>query len=135
MLFRSAVPRSRDKVDSGIAVAGRTVADPRLVDFGRRVAGAIGVTGVVNVQAKLDHAGEPALLEVNARFPGTMALTQAAGIDMPLLAVRAALGAELPDHLDFTEIAVVRHWTEQAVPVAEYGSVASATTPVAAAVR
>lgn len=125
----AAVPRRRDKVDSGIAVAGRTVADPVLEDFGRAVAAAIRVVGVVNVQAKLDAAGRPALLEVNARFPGTMALTQAAGIDMPLLAVAARRGQELPDRLGFREVAVVRHWCEIAVPVEEYAVVEAAPVP------
>ncbi|MHA3703291.1 ATP-grasp domain-containing protein [Jatrophihabitans sp. YIM 134969] len=119
----AAVPRRRDKVDSGIAVAGRTVADPGLEAFGRDVARVVGATGVVNVQAKLDRDGAPALLEVNARFPGTMSLTQAAGIDMPLLAVQARRGVDVPDHLAFREVAVVRHWTEVVVPVEEYGSV------------
>jgi carbamoyl-phosphate synthase large subunit len=116
----AAVPRRRDKIDSGIAVAGRTVADPALEQFGRAVASAIGVLGVVNVQAKLDCRGEPGLLEVNARFQGTMALTQAAGIDMPLLAVQARRGHALPAALPFREIGVVRHWTEITVPIDEY---------------
>ncbi len=119
----AAVPRRRDKIDSGIAVAGRTFADPELEAFGRAVAAAIGVIGVVNVQAKLDSAGRPALLEVNARFPGTMSLTQAAGIDMPLLAVQALRGFPLPARLSFREIAVVRHWTEITVPIEEYADV------------
>jgi carbamoyl-phosphate synthase large subunit len=116
----AAVPRRRDKIDSGIAVAGRTMADPALEDFGRAVASAIGVVGVVNVQAKLDREGQPSLLEVNARFPGTMSLTQAAGIDMPLLAVQARRGHQLPVSLPFREIGVVRHWTEVTVPIDEY---------------
>jgi len=116
----AAVPRRRDKIDSGIAVAGRTMADPALEAFGRGVAAAIGVVGVVNVQAKLDREGEPSLLEVNARFPGTMSLTQAAGIDMPLLAVQARRGRTLPDTMPFREIGVVRHWTEVTVPIEEY---------------
>jgi carbamoyl-phosphate synthase large subunit len=123
----AAVPRRRDKIDSGIAVAGRTLADPALEKFGRAVAAAIGVVGVVNVQAKLDSEGQPALLEVNARFPGTMALTQAAGIDMPLLAVRALRGHPLPEALPFREIAVVRHWAEITVPVEEYAVIEQAT--------
>ncbi len=116
----AAVPRRRDKVDSGIAVAGRTFADADLERFGRDVATLIGATGVVNVQAKLDRDGKPGLLEVNARFPGTMSLTQAAGVDMPLLAVRALRRLEVPDHVDFREVAVVRHWTEVVVPVEDY---------------
>lgn len=129
----AAVPRRRDKIDSGIAVAGRTFADPAMESFGRAVAAAIGVVGVVNVQAKLDAEGRPALLEVNARFPGTMSLTQAAGIDMPLLAVRALRGHPLPASLPFREIAVVRRWTEIAVPVAEYAAIEQAALPQAVA--
>ncbi|WP_299449985.1 ATP-grasp domain-containing protein [uncultured Serinicoccus sp.] len=116
----AAVPRRRDKVDSGIAVAGRTVADPELVAAGRAVAERIGVVGVVNVQVRRAADGTPALLEVNPRFPGTMSLTRAAGIDMPRLAAQAALGADLPKSLDFTEVAVVRHWADVVVPVADY---------------
>lgn len=128
----AAVPRRRDKVDSGIAVAGRTFADPDLEQFGRRVAELIGATGVVNVQAKLDRTGKPGLLEVNARFPGTMSLTQAAGVDMPLLAVQALRGVDIGDDIGFREVAVVRHWTEVVVPVEEYADVhalAPAATP------
>jgi carbamoyl-phosphate synthase large subunit len=120
----AAVPRRRDKVDSGIAVAGRTVADPELERFGRAVAGAIEATGVVNVQARRAADGTPALLEVNARFPGTMVLTQAAGVDMPLLAVAARLGESIPDHVGFAEVAVVRHWEDVVVPIDEYEQVA-----------
>lgn len=119
----AAVPRSRDKVDSGIAVAGRTYHDEALQMFGRNVAVAIAATGVVNVQARRTTDGALALLEVNARFPGTMSLTMAAGINMPVLAVAAALGASLPDALDFADVAVVRHWEEIIVPIDEYGQV------------
>ena len=64
------VPRERLKVDSGIAVTGRTLHDERSSTFARTVAVLIGLTTVANVQVKVDAAGEPALLEVNARFPG-----------------------------------------------------------------
>ena len=123
----AAVPRRRDKVDSGIAVAGRTVRDPGLVAFGRRVAETIGVVGVVNVQVRRAVDGAPALLEVNPRFPGTMALTIASGVDMPNLSVEAAFGEPVPDHVDFTEVAVVRYWDEVVVPVDEYTAVQPAS--------
>lgn len=118
----AAVPRRRDKVDSGIAIAGRTVRDPALIEFGRAVATVIGVVAVVNVQARRATDGTPALLEVNARFPGTMSLTQAAGVDMPQLAIAAAFGAALPEHLDFAEVAVVRHWEDVTVPIEQYAT-------------
>lgn len=116
----AAVPRRRDKVDSGIAIAGRTVRDEGLVEFGKGVAAVIGATGVVNVQARRAVDGTPALLEVNARFPGTMALTRAAGVDMPRLAVKGAFGGRLPDDLDFEEVAMVRHWADVEVSIDDY---------------
>ncbi len=108
------VPRERLKVDSGIAVTGRTLHDEALERFARDVAHLIGLTTVANVQVKLDVAGEPALLEVNARFPGTMPLTVAAGVDMPKLAVGEALGTPIPDGpLPFEDLAMVRFFQER----------------------
>jgi carbamoyl-phosphate synthase large subunit len=115
----AAVPRRRDKVDSGIAVAGRTVRDTGLEVFGAAVATAVGLTGVGNVQARRDGEGRPALLEVNPRLPGTMPLTVAAGVDMPAWALRSLLGGDVPDGLAYREVAVVRHWTEVVVGVSE----------------
>ena len=66
------------------------------------------------MQVKGDAAGEPALLEVNARFPGTMPLTIAAGVDMPRLAIGEALGTPIPDGpLPFEDIAMVRYFQER----------------------
>jgi carbamoyl-phosphate synthase large subunit len=108
------VPRERLKVDSGIAVTGRTLHDDALDAFAREVAAAIGLTTVANVQVKEDADGEPALLEVNPRFPGTMPLTIAAGVDMPRLAIGEALGTPIPDGpLAFDDLAMVRFFQER----------------------
>jgi carbamoyl-phosphate synthase large subunit len=108
------VPRERLKIDSGIAVTGRTLHDDRLDTFAREVARLIGLTSVANVQVKADAAGAPALLEVNPRFPGTMPLTIASGVDMPRLAVGEALGTPVPDGpLPFEDIAMVRFFQER----------------------
>ena len=108
------VPRERLKVDSGIAVTGRTLHDDGLDAFAREVAAAIELTTVANVQVKEDADGEPALLEVNPRFPGTMPLTIAAGVDMPRLAIGEALGTPIPDGpLEFDDLAMVRFFQER----------------------
>jgi carbamoyl-phosphate synthase large subunit len=108
------VPRARLKVDSGIAVTGRTLHDERLDSFAREVSALIGLTTVANVQVKEDADGVPALLEVNPRFPGTMPLTVASGIDMPRLAIAEALGAAIPDGpMPFDDIAMVRFFQER----------------------
>jgi carbamoyl-phosphate synthase large subunit len=114
------VPRERLKVDSGIAVTSRTWHNDDLEAIGREIAELIGLTGVANIQVKYDVHGEPALLEVNPRFPGTMALTVGSGVDMPWLCVADAIGEPMGDApLEFADIAVVRFFQERFLPFEE----------------
>nr|MDT0665832.1 ATP-grasp domain-containing protein [Micromonospora sp. DSM 115978] len=115
------VPRLRLKIDSGIAVAGRTEHDAQLEWFGAAVANAVGLTGVGNVQCRRDEAGVPRLFEVNARFPGTMPLTVAAGVDVPTyLVAEAVLGTHVPERMPFLDVAMVRHWEDVVVDPAAF---------------
>ena len=121
------VPRLRLKVDSGIAVTARTLHDPELEDFARRVATRIGLCYTANIQFRRDAHGTPVLLEVNARFPGTMPLTVHSGVNMPLLSLRHVLGDPLPPGpLPFGDVAVVRYWIEEFIDAAEITVLAAA---------
>jgi carbamoyl-phosphate synthase large subunit len=113
------VPRARARVDSGISVAGRTLHDPELEEFGAAVAERVGLTFIANVQARRDRAGRPALLEVNPRPPGSLPLTVASGVDMPRLALDALRGRPMPDHASFCEKAMVRFLDERFFDPAE----------------
>jgi carbamoyl-phosphate synthase large subunit len=124
------VPRSRLKVDSGIAVTGRVVHDESLERIGALVAKRIGLTSVANVQVKLTGDGEPALLEVNPRFPGTMSLTVASGVNMPRLCVQEALGIEMPSEMPFAEIAMVRFLEEHFMDFSEIEAMQAEAAPV-----
>lgn len=115
----AAVPRSRLRVDSGVAVAGVTVQDERLVAAATAIAEAIGLTTVANVQLKLTADGTPGLLEVNPRFPGAMPLTIAAGVDMPSLVLDAVLGLPVPRHVEFVEVANVRYLEDVFLPACD----------------
>ena len=96
----AAVPRDRMKIDFGIAVASRTLNLPDLMQSAIRTAEVIGVRGCANVQFKRGADGVFKLLEVNPRFPGTLPLTTAAGIDMPKLMVDELMGRPVPDRVD-----------------------------------
>jgi carbamoyl-phosphate synthase large subunit len=120
---RAVVPRSRLKVDSGVAVAGRTLHDPELESLGRSVAVAVGLTWVGNIQTRRDGQGRARLLEVNPRFPGTMPLTVAAGVDMPAIALAMAQGWSPPMRLPFRDVAMVRYLEERFVSPAELQAV------------
>ena len=121
----AAVPRVRERVDSGVSVAGRTVHDAELERLGAGVAAATGLTYVANVQFRRDTGGKPALLEVNPRFPGAMPLTVASGVDMPLMALDALRGRPLPTRADFRDTAMVRYLEERFVALGEVQRVAA----------
>lgn len=112
----AAVPRERLRVDSGVAIAARTLHDAELERFATRAVEALELEGVANVQFRRDHNGRPTLLEINPRFPGTMPLTVGAGVDMPNLAVADALGEDVGQHRrEFEDVALVRRWADQFV--------------------
>ncbi len=122
----AAVPRARLKVDSGIAVTAKTLHDAELEEFARRVATRVGLRYTANIQFRRNAQGTPVLLEVNARFPGTMPLTVASGVNMPLLSLRDVLGEPPPSGpLPFRDIAVVRYWTEEFIDAAEIAALAA----------
>jgi carbamoyl-phosphate synthase large subunit len=109
------VPRVRARVDSGVSVAGRTLHDRERV----------GLTFISNVQVRRDQHGQPALLEVNPRAPGSLPLTVASGVDMPRMALDALRGRPLPDHVEFCEKAMVRFLEERFLDLSEISATAA----------
>jgi carbamoyl-phosphate synthase large subunit len=119
----AAVIRERMKTDSGIAVTARTLHIPELQIEARRVVESLGLAYVSNVQFKRAVDGTPKFLEVNPRFPGTLPLTAAAGIDIPQLLLKNLVGERLPNTLlPYSETMIVRYWTEHEVAPSEYES-------------
>jgi carbamoyl-phosphate synthase large subunit len=115
------VPRLRMKIDSGIAVASRTIKAPEVSEAAVRTAEIIGIRGAANIQFKRSADGVFKLLEVNPRFPGTLPLTGAAGVDMPRLMADELAGHKLPAGLlPFKELMVVRYLTEHYFDASEW---------------
>jgi carbamoyl-phosphate synthase large subunit len=114
----AAVPRERMKIDSGVAVTARVVRDQELERLARWSATTLGLTHAANIQFRRDAAGCPKLLEINPRFPGTMPLTIAAGIDMPKLCLDLIRGRAVRVD-EPREVAMVRFLESVAVPALE----------------
>lgn len=128
----ASVPRLRIRVDSGVATVTRTVHDPQVEEAAARAADCVGLRGVANVQFRRGEDGEAKLLEINPRFPGTLAVTIASGVNLVGLALRDCLGEELPaDAGDFTETGMVRMLGDMVVSADEIRLLESGSAPVA----
>ena len=109
------VPRARLKVDSGIAVTGRTLHDEALDAFAREVARPIGLTTVANVQVKERRRGAPGAARGQPALPGHDAADdrQRASTCRRWRSARRS-ATPIPDGpLPFQEIAMVRYFEER----------------------
>lgn len=111
------VPRTRDKMIGGISVAGRLERNFGLIAFCIQLAQALKLDGPIGMQWKEDEDGIPHLIEINPRLQGTTSALALAGLNIPVQAVRIALGELLssgPADVNWGK-RFVRFWDERII--------------------
>jgi predicted ATP-grasp superfamily ATP-dependent carboligase len=77
----------------GVSVMRQSVqTPPDVYDAAVRLALAIGLEGICEVEFRRDADGDPLLMEVNPRLPGTLDTSIRSGVDFPLLSWQLATG-------------------------------------------
>jgi carbamoyl-phosphate synthase large subunit len=88
----------------GVAVAGVTVADPKLQELGESYGKCLGWVGPASPEIKLDERdGSYKLMEVNPRLFGYNYLATAAGVNLSEVTARLALGQDIDPLRDYEE--------------------------------
>ena len=89
--------RLREKPPSGgVSVLRESIpVDPTMQEMAKRLLDRAAWHGVAMVEFKVDDKGTPYLMEVNARFWGSLQLAIDAGVDFPYLLYRLAHGEEV----------------------------------------
>ncbi len=110
------VPRLRIRTMAGESIQGRTLSDPALHSWLRRLLprlGTLGARGPITVQA-FHTPPEPTLLEINPRFGGGFPLTHAAGGRYPKWILQMCNGTSVSPRLgDYkTGLCMTRAYTE-----------------------
>lgn len=83
---------------------------PDVLDVGRRIVAAVGYSGVVNIDMRVDERdGLPKPLEANPRFWATTHCSYWHGLDMPGLGIARALGRPSAGAVTLTGGRYVRH--------------------------
>lgn len=89
-------PRSRQRLMAGVSVAGKTEElTPEIQHIAETINSKLSFLGLWWFQIKKDAQGKWKLLEVSVRCAGTMALTRARGINLPLLSVYTVMGYDI----------------------------------------
>lgn len=91
------VSRQRIEVRQGEVAKGKTIHDPRIIDYCVTIAKGLEAIGPITVQCILKD-GEPNFTEINPRFAGGIPLSIAAGVPAPrwFLALLAGLPIQPP---------------------------------------
>lgn len=94
--LKAVLPRRRIRTMAGVCVSGIALeASEEIKTIAERINEKLDFTGLWYFQIKQDKDGKFRLLEVSARCAGTMCLSRARGINLPLLSVYAAAGSKL----------------------------------------
>jgi len=110
----NAIPRTMIESRGGESIKGTVIADPELVELGRRVGEALGVRGPCTVQAFRDPEIGLGITDVNTRFGGAFPAPMYAalpGRTYPELIVRMARGERVEPHVgDFRSGFTFTRW-------------------------
>jgi carbamoyl-phosphate synthase large subunit len=98
----NAIPRTMIESRGGESIKGTVIADPELIELGRRVVEALGVRGPCTVQVFRDSEVGLGITDVNTRFGGAFPAPMYAalpGRTYPELIVRMARGERIEPHV------------------------------------
>jgi biotin carboxylase len=85
-------------VDNGPSTLQESVLRPDLVNLSARLLEGTGWKGIAEIEYMLDPRDEtPVLLEINPRFWASVKCAMLAGVDFATLALKGALGLEVPE--------------------------------------
>ncbi len=109
-----AVPRLRQATVNGITTKSVIVKEQDIIDYAVMVVEKLQLNGIIGVQVRRDRNRIPKIVEINPRIQGTIVHCTAAGINLPVLAVKQALGIT-PDEAELNVkwgTRMTRYWGE-----------------------
>jgi carbamoyl-phosphate synthase large subunit len=92
------IPRLREATVGGITTRGVAVQETDIIEYAAEIICKLRLHGNIGVQIRrnIDHA--PQILEINPRIQGTIVHCLGAGVNMPYLAVKLAIGMQIEPH-------------------------------------
>lgn len=89
------LPRKRIAMNNGISVAGEFEENHEIIDYATRVFQCMKLHGPNGLQVKRGDDGRFYMLEINPRLQGSTTTATGMGINLPVLAVKQAMGEDI----------------------------------------
>lgn len=123
-VLKAALPRVRRRTMAGVSVSGDTLqATEEIEKIADSINSRLQFRGLWYFQLKQAADGRYKLLEISARCAGTMCLSRARGVNLPLLSVYVAMGKEVSVFENPGDIRVDRTLISRYSGVPEYDTV------------
>lgn len=95
-VLKAVLPRSRKRLLAGVCVAGQNGAlTQEIKNIADKINDKLKFRGLWFFQIKKDSKGKFKLLEISVRCAGSMCLSRAMGVNLPLLSIYTAMGQEI----------------------------------------
>ena len=89
------VQRMREETQNGISWVGRITDNSKVNSIARRISILSKIDGPFGIQLRCNSRNDPNLIEVNPRIHGTVTLSAAAGVNIPYMSIKYALGEKI----------------------------------------
>lgn len=110
--LRYVSPRTRNRTMAGVSVSGKTVdTSEEIKHIAETINTRLHFLGLWYFQVREDVHGVLKLMEISARCAGSMVLTRAKGINLPLLSVYAAMGRDIAVFDNGRNVEMERYFT------------------------
>lgn len=108
----SIIPRRNERMWYGLSLVSRADPNAAIMEFSRQVVATLDLSYVVSLSFRMNSDGYAKLIEVNPRIPGSIIAATMAGVNMPYLAVKLALGEHVSIPPVRWKTQMTRYWEE-----------------------
>lgn len=106
------IPRRNERMWYGLSLVSVTEPHEEVMSATQEIVSALGLSFVISASFRISEAGTPKLTEINPRIPGSIIAAQRSGVNLPYLAIKAALGEKFDIPPIKWGTKMIRYWDD-----------------------
>ena len=106
------IPQLRQRLEQSYSFEAIVKKNNKISTLCKKIIKIMNLNYNVNIQIKLSKSGKLKIIEINPRMGGSIALSAAAGVNLPYFGIKLALKEKLPRHKIIYNTKMIRYWKE-----------------------